>query len=278
MKIIDTHCHPYLNRKKETSEVIKNFFENNWEKMIIIWTDLKNALESVKLAKENENIFATIWIHPCDIWDLDLEETILKLEEIYSKNKEKIVAIWEIWLDYYWVFKDAIKYFESWKIKNKEDYIFKIKEKQKSFFKAQIKLAKKLGLPIVIHNRDSKDDIFEILKELNFKKFVFHCYSEDLDFAKKILDFSSQAKISFSGIVTFKNAENVRLTVKNIDLKYILAETDSPYLTPVPFRGKEENEPIFTKYIIEEIANLKQKNLDFVAEKIYKNSLDFFWI
>ncbi len=276
MKIIDTHCHPYLNRKKSLNYILENFFKNSWEAMIIIWTDLENSLESVKIAKQNKNIFVTIWIHPCDIWKLDLEETIEKLGNIYKENKEKIVAIWEIWLDYYRIEKDSEKFFESWKIKDKQKYISETKIKQKYFFEAQINLAKKLNLPIVIHNRESKDDIFEILKKLDFKNFVFHCFSENLNFAEKLLDFAPNAMISFSGIVTFKSAENVREAAKNLPLKNILAETDSPYLTPVPFRWKQENEPIFTRYVIEEIANLRNENVEKIAESIFQNSKNFF--
>lgn len=272
MKIFDTHCHPYLNSSK--TWVIKNFFQNWWTKMTIIWTDLETSKKAIDLAKNNENIYATIWFHPCDVENLDLEKSIFELEKIYLENNEKIVAIWEIWLDYYRIDWDSEKF--DWE--EKQNYISKRKKEQKLFFEKQIDLAKKLDLPIVIHNRESKDDIFEILKQKNFKNFVFHCYSEDLDFAKKLLDFSPDCKISFSGIVTFKNALEVKETAKNIPLKNILAETDSPYLTPTPFRWKEENEPIFTKFVIEELAKIREENLENFSLEIYKNSLDFFKI
>lgn len=278
MKIIDTHCHPYLNSKKDISGILKNFFENSWEALIIIWTDLENSLEALEIAKTNEKIFVAIWIHPCDIKNLNLENAILKLKNIYKQNPEKIVAIWEIWLDYYWLEIDANKFFEEGKIIDRNAFKNEIKQKQKLFFKAQINLAKELNLPIVIHNRDAKNDIFEILKEENFKNFVFHCFSENLDFAKKVLEFSPNAMISFSGILTFKNAIEIKETAKDIPLENILAETDSPYLTPMPFRWKEENEPIFTKYVIEDIAKLKNQDLEYISEKIFENSKKFFWI
>lgn len=277
MKIIDTHCHPYLNRDKKLDLILNNFFWNSWEAMIIIWTNLKTSLEAIKIAKNNKNIFVAIWIHPCDCENLDLDKSICKLEDIYKKNREKIVAIWEIWLDYYRIYKDLEKY----KLKNeteKNNYISKRKKEQKIFFKNQIKLAEKLNLPIVIHNRESAEDIFEILKENNFKNFVLHSFSENLEFAKKILDFAPDSMISFSGVITFKNALEIKEVAKNISLKNILAETDSPYLTPVPYRWKQENEPIYTKYIIEEIAKLRNESLDFVAENIFKNSKIFFEI
>lgn len=273
MKIIDTHCHPYLNREKSEKEILKNFFENGGENLIIIWTDLENSKKSLEIAKKNEKIFATIWIHPCDCENLDLEKTMLELEKIYLENREKIVAIWEIWLDYYRILKDSEKI-----LKDKQNYILKRKKEQKIFFEAQINLAKKLNLPIVIHNRESAEDIFQILKENNFKNFVLHSFSENLDFAKKVLEFAPDCKISFSGIVTFKNALEIQKTAKNIPLWNILAETDSPYLTPTPFRWKSENEPIFTKYVIEKIAELREENLEFVADEIFKNSKNFFKI
>jgi TatD DNase family protein len=93
-----------------------------------------------------------------------------------------------------------------------------------------------LNLPVIIHNIEAKEDVFEILKQESFKNFIFHCYSEDLEFAKKLLEFAPNCKISFSGIVTFRNALGVQETAKNIPLENIIAETDSPYLTPVPYR------------------------------------------
>lgn len=273
MKIIDTHCHPYLNRKKSEKDIFKNFFENGWENLIIIWTDLENSKNSLKIAEKSEKIFTTIWIHPCDCQNLDLEKTIFELEKIYKNNSWKIKAIWEIWLDYYRILKDAENFSE-----NKENYILQRKKEQKIFFEKQIDLAKKLNLPIVIHNRESGEDIFQILKEKNFKNFVLHSFSENLDFAKKVLDFAPECKISFSWVLTFKNALEIQKVAKKIPLENILAETDSPFLTPVPFRGKEENEPIFTKFVIEKISELRQENLEKVAENIFLNSKKFFWI
>ena len=259
--IYDTHCHPNLNKIKESEEVINNFFENWWKYMNIIWTNLKTCSDVLKLSNINEWIYTSIWIHPCDIYDLDLEATIKKLEKLLLENRKKIVAVWECWLDYYWMEKDNLD--------NKE----KLKLKQELFFKAQINLAKKNNLPIIIHNRDSKDDVLRILKETSFKNFIFHCYSENLEYAEKLIEFSPNCKISFSGIVTFKNAKEIQETAKNIPLINILAETDSPYLTPTPFRWKEENEPLFTKYIIEKISELRERDC---SREILENSIKIF--
>jgi TatD DNase family protein len=291
MKFIDTHCHPYLNKEKNVDEIINNFFQNDWEAMIMISSNLEAVKQNLEISKKHKNIFVVIWVHPCDVYDLNLNETIEFLEKIYFENKEKIVWIWECGLDYYRLYKDVENNKPSAlaipgsRIRSPENDISKrIKEleskrkKQKDFFIAQIELAKKLDIPLVIHNREAKEEIFEIIKETYLKNFIFHCYSEDLEFAKKLLEYSPDCKISFSWIVTFSNAQKTQETAKNIPLKNIIAETDSPYLTPVPFRWKEENEPIFTRYVIEKIAELRGEEKKYIYEEILKNSKDTFWL
>jgi len=255
--LYDTHCHPNLAKNKNKTEIINNFLEQNPEGFLnIIGTDLEKSKNVIELSKKNNRTFCSIWIHPCDVYWLDLEKTINSLEKLYLENKEKIIAIWECGLDYYWE-KDK-------------------KEEQKMFFKAQIELAKKYNLSIIIHNRDSKDDVLDILKETDFKNFIFHCYSENLEYAQKLLAFAPNCKISFSGIVTFKNAKEIQETAKNMPLKNIVVETDSPYLTPTPFRWKEENEPSFTKYVLEKIIELREENSEIIKKQIFKNSLEIF--
>jgi TatD DNase family protein len=253
--IYDTHCHPYLNSIKNQDKIITNYFNNWWKYLNIIWTNIDTSNKAIELAKNFHNVFATIWIHPCDINWLDLEKTITTLKKIYSENKKYIVWIWECGLDYHWE-KDEDK-----------------RQKQKIFFEAQIKLAQQLDLPVIIHNRDSSNDIFEIIKNTNLQNFVFHCYTENLEYAKKLINFAPNCKISFSGIVTFNSAKEVQNTVKNIPLEYIIAETDAPYLTPTPFRWKQENEPLYCKYIVEYINNLRWKDC---TKEIYNNSIEIF--
>ena len=271
--IFDTHCHPHLNKIKKTDETIKNFFENGWKYITVIWTDIEKSKIAVNIAKQNEWVFASIWIHPCDIINLDIEKTINELKNIYQENKDKIVAIWECWLDYYWMERNEninkLNPIERKKIINNE------KKEQELFFKAQLNLAKELNLPVIIHNRESREDVFKILKEVDFKNFIFHCYSEDLEYAERLIEFSPICKISFSWIVTFKNAYDIQDTAKNIPIKHILAETDSPYLTPTPYRWQEENEPLFTKYVIEKISELRGEDC---SKQIFQNSLDIFKI
>jgi len=272
-KIFDTHCHPHLNKIKDQYKVIDDFFDKWWKFLNIIWTNKKTIIKALEISSKYNNVFVVIWIHPCDVYDLDLKKTIDFLEKTIKNYKNKIVGIWECWLDYYWLNKDEDTKNLDEKHKNK---VINLKKKlQKVFFKAQIELAKKHSLPLIIHNRESKEDIFSILKESWYKNFVFHCFSEDLEYAEKLLKFAPECKISFSGIVTFKNAKEIQETVKKIPIKNILAETDSPYLTPTPFRWKEENEPVFTKYVVEKISELRWENC---SEEIFKNSREVFWI
>lgn len=273
--MIDTHCHPYMNSKKDEKAIINSFFSDGWKSMIVIWTDLETSKKAIKMANENKNIYASIWVHPCDIDEIDLIETLKILEKLYLENKEKIVAIWEIWLDYYRIWKDAEKLEKENKLKDKKTYIKKRKELQSIFFEAQIIFAQTYNIPFIIHNREAGNDVLKILKKIWYKNFIFHSFSENYDFAKKVLDFAPNSMFSFSGIITFKNALKTQESAKLIPEKNILAETDSPFLTPTPFRWKEENEPKFTKYVIEKISDLKWKNM---SEIILENSKRFFKI
>ncbi len=296
--LYDTHCHPYLAEKKSQEEILKKFSQT-WDFLNCIWTNINSSLESIKISKNNSNIFATIWIHPCDILEekdwkhtlLNLEKTLKKLEELYLKNKINIVWIWEIGLDYHWLDSMSKNFLKTqvWEASyckiddNKCCDILKwiwrnIKNYQALFFKAQIKLAQKYNLPIIIHNRNSKEDVLKILKESEYKNIIFHCYSENLEYALKLIKFAPDCKISFSGIVTFKSAKDIAETAQKIPLKNIIIETDSPFLTPTPLRGKEENEPKFVQYVLDKIVELRAEDSELIKKTIFKNSLDIFGI
>jgi len=288
--LYDTHCHPNLAKNKDKFEIIKTFLEENKTGFLnIIWTDLEKSKEVVELSKKFDRVFCSIWIHPCDVYDLDLIESIKKLENLIIEEKSpiipfnkgdeyknKIVAIWECGLDYYWLKPENDKQIAKYIPEMQEKIIKLKKDLQKIFFKAQIELARKYNLPIIIHNREASEDVLEILKETNFKNFIFHCYSENLEYAQKLIKFSPNCKISFSGIVTFKNALEIQQTAKNIPLKNILVETDSPYLTPTPYRWKQENEPSYTKYVLEKIIELREESPEEIKKQIFENSLEIF--
>ncbi len=278
--LFDTHCHPNLAKKEDKNLIIQEFFEKNPKWFLnFIWTNPQTNVDVFDLALKYDKTYCSIWIHPCDIYDLDLEKEILRMQNLILQDKnKKIIAIWECWLDYYWLKPENDKEIAKYDEKYRKKIINLKKDLQKIFFKAQINLAKQNNLPLVIHNREAKEDVFEILKETDFKNFIFHCYSENLDYAKKLLEFSPNCKISFSWIVTFKNAKEVQNTAKNIPLKNILVETDSPYLTPTPFRWKKENKPEYTKYVLEKIIELRPENKEEIEKQIFENSIEVFAI
>lgn len=268
--IIDTHTHIYLNKKQWEKEIIEWLKKDNIDKIISIWIDLDTSLKSIQLSRQNPwNIYATIWIHPTDVWNYkhDLNWTINKLENMLIENLDYIKWIWECWFDFYRINKNNFE---------------EEKQLQEKFFKAQIRLAQKYSLPVIIHSRNAKEDTLRVLKELNFKKFILHCFSEDLDFALKTIYYSNECMISFSWIVTYKNALNVQKTRANIDLNHILIETDCPYLRPQEVRW-QENIPNYSRYNLNKIFELRKENwkkesLLEIENIIYENSKKFFWI
>ncbi|MCP4522676.1 MAG: TatD family hydrolase [Candidatus Gracilibacteria bacterium] len=264
---IDTHCHPYSAKEKNIDIILKNFQNAGGTHLISIGTNINTSQKSIHLASENNFIYATVGIHPCDVLETknSLEEDMNLLENYIINHKDLVVGIGETGLDYHWVSDDPI-------------ILAQQKEKQQKYFSAQLKLAEKYNLPVIIHNRNSADDILKILEKSLFQNFIIHCFSEDISFAEKCFKISKNAKMSFSGIVTFKNASAIQQTAQVIPLKNILVETDSPYLTPVPFRGKQENEPAFTQLVLEKIIELRKESAQEIQEQIYKNSLDIFKI
>ena len=168
----------------------------------------------------------------------------------------KVVAIGEIGLDYYW------------------DKSFK--DLQKEVFIKQIKLANKLNLPIVVHDREAHKDCYDIIKEFNNGSIVlFHCFSGSVEFMRECV--KEGWYIALGGVVTFKNAIKMKEVAKDVPLEKLVLETDSPYLTPVPFRGKE-NKPAYIRYVVEEIANLRGTSIDEIIDITTRNAEEFFGI
>ena len=262
---IDTHCHPYLSKEKNLQDILSNFERSDGKYLVSIWTNIITSQKSIDLANQYNYIYCTVWIHPTDVLEIEntLEENMEILENYIKNNSQKIVGIWESGLDYHWISENPEELSEQKKL-------------QKKYFIAHINLAKKYNLPIIIHNRNSSEDILEILSENDCKNFIIHCFSENITFAQKCFDISPSAMMSFSGIVTFKNASSIAQTAANIPLENILVETDAPYLTPAPYRGKQENEPAFTQYVLEKIQELRPESPEEIEEIIYKNSLKIF--
>ena len=250
--IIDTHCHLDM-LEGNLDDFIKNALQNNVKKIIIPAIEPKDFQKIIDIAEKYDNIYAMLGVFPSEAakWDDDTEILITEL----SKT-EKIVAIGEIGLDYYW------------------DKSFT--DLQKEVFIKQIIIANKLNLPIVVHNRDAHKDTFDILSEYNKTSDVlFHCFSGSPEFALECV--KKGWYIALGGVVTFKNAQKMKDVAKIVPDDKLMLETDAPYLTPVPFRGKQ-NEPAYIKYTAEEIARLREVNTDYIEEMTTKNAERIFKI
>jgi len=252
---IDTHVH--LNAEQydgDLQEVINRAIEAKVEKMIVIGFDRKTIERAMQLVETYEFIYAVIGWHPVDAIDCT-DEDLLWIEQLASHPK--VVGIGETGLDYYWD-------------KSPKDI-------QKYWFRKQIALAKKLNLPIIIHNRDATGDVIEILKEEDAAKVggIMHCFGGSVETAKQCIEMNFM--ISLGGPVTFKNARQPKEVAKEIPLEHLLIETDAPYLAPHPYRGKR-NEPAFVTLVAEEIARQKDISVEEVARQTTVNAKRFFQI
>ncbi|MGL4646791.1 TatD family hydrolase [Cetobacterium sp.] len=245
MKLVDTHCH--LDNEKfdeDRLEVIERIKEN-LEFCVNIGYDLVSSKKSLELAKEYDFIYAVIGVHPIDI--AEYNEEVEKELEILGKNP-KVVAIGEIGLDYHWMTEP--------------------KEVQQERFKRQLELAERLNKPVVIHTRDAMEDTVNILKEYPNITGVIHCYPGSLETAKQLVD---RFYLGIGGTLTFKNSKKAVEVVKDIPLDRIVIETDCPYLTPEPFRGKR-NEPIYVEYVAKKIAEIKEISVEDVTKVTTENA------
>ncbi|MCY7710192.1 TatD family hydrolase [Bacillus safensis] len=253
--LFDTHAHLNAEQYKEDLEqVIERAKSEKVEKIVVVGFDRPTITRAMELIEEYDFIYAAIGWHPVDAIDMT-DEDLAWIKDL--SQHEKVVAIGEMGLDYYW---------------DKSP-----KDVQKEVFRRQIALAKEVNLPIVIHNRDATEDVVTILKEEGAAEVggIMHCFTGSLETAKACMDMNFY--ISFGGPVTFKNAKKPKEVVKEIPNDRLLIETDCPYLTPVPFRGKR-NEPSYVKYIAEQIAELREISFEELAELTTKNAKKVFRI
>ena len=256
MKLFDSHCH--LNDEKyneDRKELIENLRKQGVKRLVTAGYSIESSKEAIKLSKEYDFIYATIGISPNDVPKTleDLDKDLNNIKDLY-KEGEKIVAVGEIGLDYYWNTKN--------------------KEIQKEAFKRQIELANNLNLPIQIHTREAIADTLEILKNNKVnKKGIFHCCPFNRELVKEGLKLGFY--ISFAGPTTFKNSKNAVEIIKMVPDDKMLVETDSPYLSPEPFRGKR-NDPSRVQYIIKKIAEVKEKSFEEIEKMVYENANTIF--
>ncbi len=263
MELFDSHCHLDDERfDEDREEIIEKIKKSGITKLVSAGYNIGGSKKGVELSKKYEFIYTTCGLSPNDIpqKEEELWKNINKIKRLVKENLEykKIVAIGEIGLDYYWE-KDNER-----------------RELQKKAFVKQIELANDFNLPIVIHTRDAVMDTIEILKKNKVnKKGVFHCCPLNRELIKETLKLDFY--ISFAGPVTFKNSKNANEIIQMVPNDRILVETDSPYLSPEPLRGKR-NDPRNVKYIAQKIANVKGISINEVAKLTYENTERVFGI
>lgn len=253
--LFDTHAHLNATQfNEDVEQVIERARAEGVSHIVVVGFDRPTIQRAMELAEQYSFIYAAVGWHPVDAIHMT-DEDLIMIERLAAHPK--VVALGEMGLDYYW---DQSP-----------------KEVQKEVFRKQIRLAKKVKLPIIIHNRDATADIVHILQEEHAEEVggVMHCFSGSIEVARQCIDMNFY--ISFGGPVTFKNAKKPKEVAKEIPLDRLLIETDCPYLTPHPFRGKR-NEPSYVKYVAEAIAELKGISFEEVAQKTSDNAKRLFGI
>lgn len=249
--IINTHSHVNMLRETNIDEAIQNAIDNKIV-TIVPSSSAQDIFDTDKFIKKYNDVYGYVGVFPEEVKDFS-DKTLSDMEEIIKSNP-KIIGIGEIGLDYYW------------------DKSFK--ELQKEVFIKQIEFANQMNLPLNIHSREAHLDTLGILKKYNKNSTaIMHCFSGSLEFARECI--KEGIYIALGGVVTFKNAKKTKEVAKNIPLEYLLLETDDPYLAPVPFRGKE-NQPMYVKYVAEEIANLRGITPEEVAKTSTENAKKIF--
>ncbi|MFD6438277.1 TatD family hydrolase [Peribacillus sp. NPDC060186] len=253
--LFDTHVHVNAEQfNEDLEEVIERAQEAGVNNMVVVGFDRPTITRAMELIETYDFMYAAVGWHPVDAIDMT-EEDLKWIEELSSHPK--VVAIGEMGLDYHWD-------------KSPKDI-------QMEVFRKQIRLAKKVGLPIIIHNREATADIVNILKEEEASEVggIMHCFSGSAETAMKCIDMNFY--ISLGGPVTFKNAKKPKEVAASVPLDRLLIETDCPYLAPHPYRGKR-NEPSYVKLVAEQIAEIKQLSVEEVSQATTDNAKKLFGI
>jgi len=248
--LTDTHCHLYYDElKKNLSRVLDDAKKLGVNRFICVGTNVQESRECLEIANTHEKIYATAGIHPHDAKDTSKDY----LDQICNLLKsDKMIAVGEIGLDYY---RNISK-----------------REIQNRVFREQMELAQLINKPVIFHNRDADTDMLKVLLDFPDVTGVAHCFSSNLEIAKAFLDIGYY--ISFAGNLTYKNS-HLPEVAKELPLDRILVETDSPYLSPVPYRGKP-NEPGRTRFVAEKLADIHNVSLDVIAIKTSENATTLF--
>lgn len=269
---IDTHCHlNFSDYQDDASTLIRDTLAQNTE-MIIVGSNYETSRRSLQLADASpRGVYAAIGLHPIHLQEETKQNQTISAEEYQVKNyqslldnSDRAVAVGEIGLDYF-------------HLNGPKSGWAKQKEKQQQVFIRQLRLARDNKLPVIIHCREAHEDLYRILKDFSIKNpsnenwGVIHCFSGDYELAKKYIDLG--LLISFTGLITFVNQWDEVIT--KIPLEKILSETDSPYLTPVPYRGRR-NQPVYVREVVNRISCLKKQAVEEVAKITYNSAKNLF--
>jgi TatD DNase family protein len=247
LSLVDSHCHiPMIEQDGDIQAILDNATKHNVDVMLCVCVDLDGLPAILALSSRFDSIYASVGVHP----NTELIKELLVSELVDLAQHPRIVAIGETGLDYFRSEGDL-----DW---------------QRERFRVHIRAAKEVNKPLIIHCRDAKEDVIRLLSEEKAEEVggVMHCFVEDIETAKRAMDLNFY--ISFSGIVTFKNALEIKAVAKQIPDPWLLIETDSPYLAPVPFRGRQ-NQPAYVRHVAEHIAELREVSLEHVAEVTMAN-------
>jgi len=251
--LVDSHAHLDGSQfASDRDQTIQRAHDNGISHILTIGCDMESSAASLALATKHPNIYAAVGVHPHDATEIN-EATLKQLEELLGRPK--VVALGEIGLDF---FRDRSP-----------------RDVQRNAFRQQVRLARKVGKPIIVHDRDAHDEVLQILQEENAAEVggVLHCFSGDVSMAKKCLEMGFY--LSFSGTITYPKNEAARDVVRAVPIDKMLVETDCPYLSPQKFRGKR-NEPAYVRYTAEKVAEIKGLSMEDVARVTSRNCFDLF--
>lgn len=228
--IIDTHCHLNSKDYDNVEKIISDIVKSDVEKVFVCGYNVETNKEAIELANKYPFVYASVGFHPSNIEEIKESDYLLLEEQLRLK---KVIAVGEIGLDYHWQTDN--------------------KDKQKEVFKRQLSIAAMCHKPVIIHNRDAEDDMYNILKDTNTRG-IMHCFNGTLETGMKYIELGFL--LGIGGIITFEKNVLIREVIKKIPLEYMVLETDSPYLSPEPNRGKKNN-PTYITYVASKVAELK---------------------
>lgn len=253
--VIDSHCHlDMADYGDDLDVVIDRAFKHGVKGIVTIGIDLNSSLTAVQIARQNQSVRAAVGVHPHDA-DSATDKVLTRLADLALEAPDEVVGYGEIGLDYVKQYADP--------------------EIQRAVFRKQLRLAKELKLPVIIHDREAHDDCLDIIREEGpfDEGGIMHCFSGNIEFARKVIDCNFH--ISIPGIVTYKKADQMQEVAATIPEDRMLVETDGPFLAPVPYRGRR-NEPVYTLYTVGKIAELRQTSIESIAQKSTANACDLF--